>query len=147
MPNLETWVSLASLGLIIMFVILMISFARFLIGSGPNGPDIFVEPQGVIVQVVTISGAPGVILSGITYGLVKNYGSRNAGLILAATGIILSAGMLYLGTIVSRIPETYSVPYLQILLYAFVGAGLGIIVVGIKLVTTKRKRNMADEGV
>ena len=125
----------------------MTSFYLFLIRSGPQGPDIPVQPPGVIIQVVSISAAPGVILCGITYGLAKDYGSKEAGLILFVTGVILSAGMLYLGTLVSQTPETYAVPFLEILQYALVAAGFGIMVIGILLIKkpTRNRANLVDE--
>lgn len=125
----------------------MTSFYLFLIRSGPQGPDIPVQPPGVIIQVVSISAAPGVILSGITYGLAKDYGSKEAGLILFVTGVILSAGMLYFGTLVSQTPETYAVPFLEILQYALVAAGFGIMVIGILLIKkpTRNRANLVDE--
>ena len=125
----------------------MTSFYLFLIRSGPQGPDIPVQPPGVIIQIVSISAAPGVILCGITYGLAKDYGSKEAGLILFVTGVILSAGMLYFGTLVSQTPETYAVPFLEILQYALVAAGFGIMVIGILLIKkpTRNRANLVDE--
>ena len=125
----------------------MTSFYSFLIRSGPQGPDIPVQTPGVIIQVVSISAAPGVILCGITYGLAKDYGSKEAGLILFVTGVILSAGMLYFGTLVSQTPETYAVPFLEILQYALVAAGFGIMVIGILLIKkpTRNRANLVDE--
>ena len=143
MANLEIWVSLASLGLIIMFVLLILSFYSFLIRSGPQGPDIPVQPLGVIVQVVSISGAPGIILCGITYGLARNYGSKEAGIILVIAGVVLSAGLMYFGTLVPQTPETFAVPYIEILQYAFVAAGIGIMGIGILLI--KKPASLVDE--
>ena len=147
MANLEIWVSLASLGLIIMFVLLILSFYSFLIRSGPQGPDIPVQPLGVIVQVVSISGAPGIILCGITYGLARNYGSKEAGIILVIAGVVLSAGLMYFGTLVPQTPETFAVPYLEILQYAFVAAGIGIMGIGILLIKkpARNHRSLVDE--
>lgn len=147
MTNLEIWVSLASLGLIIMFVVLMTSFYLFLIRSGPQGPDIPVQPPGVIIQVVSISGAPGIILCGICYGLAKNYGSKEAGLILFVAGVILSTGMLYFATLVPQTPETFAVPFLEILQYVFVAAGIGIMVIGVLLIKkpTRNHRSLVDK--
>ena len=124
----------------------MTSFYFFLIRSGPQGPDIPVQTPGVIIQIVSISGAPGVILCGITYGLAKNYGSKEAGLILFVTGVILSAGMLYFGTLVPQTPETYAVPFLEILQYALV-AGIGIIIIGVLLIKkpTRNHGSLVDE--
>ena len=147
MANLEIWVSLASLGLIIMFVLLILSFYSFLIRSGPQGPDIPVQPLGVIVQVVSISGAPGIILCGITYGLARNYGSKEAGIILVIAGVVLSAGLMYFGTLVPQTPETFAVPYIEILQYAFVAAGIGIMGIGILLIKkpAQNHRSLVDE--
>lgn len=147
MANLEIWVSLASLGLIIMFVLLILSFYSFLIRSGPQGPDIPVQPLGVIVQVVSISGAPGIILCGITYGLARNYGSKEAGIILVIAGVVLSAGLMYFGTLVPQTPETFAVPYIEILQYAFVAAGIGIVGIGILLIKklARNHRSLVDE--
>jgi hypothetical protein len=147
MTNLETWVSLASLALIVMFVILLNSFVTVLIGPQSQGPNVDVQPPGVMIQIVSISGAPGVILGGITYGLAKNYGSRNSGIILTLTGAILVGGLLYIGSRAPNIPENYTVPYFEPLRYAFIAAGLGIIAVGAILIKNPRKSrtNLADE--
>ena len=147
MTNLETWVSLASLALIIMFVILLNSFVTVLIGPQAQGPNVDVQPPGVVIQIVSISGAPGVILCGITYGLAKNYGSRNSGIILVLTGAILVGGVLYIGSRAPNIPENYTVPYFDPLRYAFIAAGLGIVTVGAILLKNHRKpsTNLVDE--
>ena len=58
MVKLETAVSLASLGLIVMFILQLYSFIYFLIGSMSQGPDIVVQPEGVLIQVISISDCP-----------------------------------------------------------------------------------------
>ncbi len=141
--------SLASFGLTIMFVLLLASFSIFLVGPNGKGPDIFVQPPGVVVQIVSISGAPGVILTGIAYGLARNYGSKSSGTILMITGAILIGGMIYVGTIVPNILEIYRVPYFEIMRYAFIAAGIGTVVVGAVLLRKPRNRriNMTDETI
>jgi hypothetical protein len=149
MTNLETWVSFASLALIVMFVILLNSFVTVLIGPQAQGPNVDVQPPGVVIQIVSISGAPGVILGGITYGLAKNYGSRNSGIILILAGAILVGGVLYIGNRAPNIPENYTVPYFEALRYAFVAAGAGIAAVGTILLrnTRKSRTSLADENI
>jgi hypothetical protein len=149
MTNLETWVSLASLALIVMFVILLNSFVTVLIGPQSQGPNIDVQPPGVVIQIVSISGAPGIILGGITYGLAKNYGSRNSGIILILAGAILVGGLLYVGSRAPNIPENYTVPYFEALRYAFVVAGAGIVAIGAILLRSPRKSraNLEDENI
>lgn len=131
MVKLETSVSLASLGLIVMFELLMYSFISFLIGPQSQGPDIVVQPEGVLIQIVSISAAPGIILAGVTYGLIKNYGSRKIGIILCISGIVLIIGNILVQDMISKIPQILFVPGLIPLTYALLAAGIGIVVIGI----------------
>ena len=131
MVKLETSVSLASLGLVVMFILLMYSFISFLIGPQSQGPDIVVQPEGVLIQVVSISAAPGIILAGITYGLVRNYGSRKIGIILCISGIVLIIGNIVVQSMISKIPQILFVPGIVPLAYALLAAGIGIVVMGI----------------
>jgi len=131
MVKLETSVSLASLGLIVMFELLMYSFISFLVGPQSQGPDIVVQPEGVLIQIVSISAAPGIILSGITYGLIKNYGSRKIGIILCISGIVLIIGNILVQDMISKIPQILFVPGIVPLTYALLAAGIGIVVIGI----------------
>lgn len=131
MVKLETSVSLASLGLIVMFVLLMYSFISFLIGPQSQGPDIVVQPEGVLIQIVSISAAPGIILAGITFGLIKNYGSRKIGIILCISGIVLVIGNILVQDMISKIPQILFVPGIVPLTYALLAAGIGIVVIGI----------------
>ena len=122
MISLETSVSLASLGLIVMFVLLMYSFISFLIGPQSQGPDVVVQPEGVLIQIVSISAGPGIILAGITYGLIKNYGSRKIGIILCISGIVLIIGNILVQDMISRIPQILFVPGIHPLTYALLAA-------------------------
>lgn len=131
MVKLETSVSLASLGLIVMFVLLLYSFISFLIGPQSQGPDIVVQPEGVLIQIVSISAAPGIILAGITYGLIKNYGSRKIGIILCISGSVLIIGNILVQDMISKIPQILFVPGMVPLTYALLAAGIGIVVIGI----------------
>ena len=63
MPKLETWVAFGSLGMGIMFIALMLSFLNFLIGPKGNGPNVYVDPTGVVIQLISIAGAPSIILA------------------------------------------------------------------------------------
>ena len=95
MAKFETWVALGSLALGLMFVALIISFANLLTGPGGKGPQVFVDPIGVLVLNVSISGVPCLILAGVVFGLTRSNARRNSALILIITGIILIAGMYY----------------------------------------------------
>jgi len=147
MVKLETAVSLASLGLIVMFILQLYSFIYFLIGSMSQGPDIVVQPEGVLIQVISISAAPGIILAGIAYGLVKDYGSKKIGIILCISGAILLIGTVLIQGMVPKIPEIVIIPQIIPLSYAFMAAGVGIIIIGIiaYMKEGKRQRPIGEE--
>lgn len=148
MVSLETSVSLASLGLIIMFVVLMYSFiSNILIGQESQGPDIVVQPEGVLIQVVSISAAPGIILAGITFGLVRYYGSRKIGIILCISGIVLIIGNILILNLIPRIPQILFVPGIIPLTYGLLAAGVGIVILGIIVMMRegKIKRPFGEE--
>jgi hypothetical protein len=140
MVKLETAVSLASLGLIVMFILQLYSFIYFLIGSMSQGPDIVVQPEGVLIQVISISAAPGIILAGIAYGLVKDYGSKKIGIILCISGTILLIGIVLIQGMIPKIPEIVFVPGIIPLSYAILAAGIGIIIIGIIVFMREGKR-------
>ena len=148
MVSLETSVSLASLGLIVMFVVLMYSFiSNILIGQESQGPDIVVQPEGVLIQVVSISAAPGIILAGITFGLVRYYGSRKIGIILCISGIVLIIGNILILNLIPRIPQILFVPGIIPLTYGLLAAGVGIVILGIIVMMRegKIKRPFGEE--
>lgn len=147
MVKLETSVSLASVALIVMFVLLMYSFVSFLIGPQSQGPDIVVQPEGVLIQVVSISAAPGIILAGITFGLVRYYGSRKIGIIICISGIVLIIGNVLILNMIPRIPQILFVPGIIPLTYGLLAAGVGIVILGIIVMMRegKIKRPFGEE--
>ena len=62
----------------IMFVALIISFYSFLVGPDGKGPGIYVDPQGVLIQIISISGVPSLILAGIVFGFQKKHEQMHA---------------------------------------------------------------------
>jgi hypothetical protein len=146
MPKLETWVALGSLGMCIMFIALILSFFNFIVGPKGNGPDVYVDPTRVMIQLISISGAPSLILSGTVFGLTKSYGTIHAAIILITTGIILIAGMVAAWTIILKINEQFVVGGIDIIPYSFIVAGMGVAILGIYLFKkSKNYRNLEDE--
>jgi hypothetical protein len=128
--NLESWLSISSLGLAIMFVLLVISFYNFLIGTEGKGPDRFVDVRGVVIKTLSISGAPSIILAGISFGLSKNYGNRLSGILLSITGSILIIGMVVSLSLSSNIPGDFIHPILVVVPYTFIVGGIAILIIG-----------------
>ena len=144
--KLETWVSIAALGLSAMFVVLLISFYNFLIGPDGKGPQEVVDTNGVLGELISISGLPAIVLAGICIGLAKTYGSRSSGIILTLAGVLGIAGMLFALNLVSRISTAFFVGTVVVLPYVFIAAATGILGIGIYLFARgmKRVKNLDD---
>ena len=139
--KLEDWTSLASLGLAIMFVALLLSFYNFLIGPLGTGPLRVVEPGSLLLQLIFISAAPCLILAGVAFALAKTEGSPIGGSLLIAAGVIIVAGMAVGLTMVPRIPSQYIVGAVGVAPFIFMPAGAGITGIGgYMLAVSKRRR-------
>ena len=97
---------------------------------------------------MSISAAPGIILSGITFGLVRYYGSRKIGTILCVSGIVLVIGNILILSLIPEIPQILFVPGITPLTYGLLAAGIGIIVLGIIVIMREGKitRPFGEEG-
>jgi hypothetical protein len=147
MARLETWISLASLGMAVMFVALMISFYLFLEGQDKNGPRIYVEPEGILIQIISISGVPSLILAGVIFGFQKTQQIIYTGTILIAAGIVLISGMAFAATILPNISSNYRVVGIDSIPYIFIIGGISVVCLGCYLVNSSKKyrRNLEDE--
>ena len=124
----------------------ILSFFNFLVGPKGNSPDIYVDPTGVTIQLISISRAPSLILAGTIFGLAKSYGTIHAAIILITTGIILIAGMIASWTLILKINEQFVVGGIDIIPYNFIVAGMGIAILGIHLFKkSKNYQNLEDE--
>lgn len=147
MAKFETWVALGSLALGVMFVALIISFYNFLIGPGGKGPQVFVDPIGVLVLIVSIAGVPCLILAGAVLGLSRSSAGRTSALILLITGIILIAGMSGARIAFTHINSLFVVPGMELVPLIFIVGGIGVGAVGGYLLnaSNKARRNLEDE--
>ena len=132
--------SLASLGLAVMFVALMLSFYNFLIGPDGEGPSRVVEPGSLLLQITFISGAPCLVLAGFVFGMAKTFGTRTGGSMLLGAGIILIAGMQIGTTMLARIDEQYIIGAMAYAPYFFMAAGAGVAAVGGYLLAISGRR-------
>ncbi len=138
--KLETWTSLASLGLSVMFVAILLSFYSFLIGPNGKGPDRVVDPGALLFQEAFISGIPSLVLAGFTLVMSRSYGNRPGGLMLIGSGIIMAAGMIVAASMVPHIQRQYVVGGIDAAPYIFIAGGIGIIAVGGYLVAKPQKK-------
>jgi hypothetical protein len=144
MVTLETWVALGSLAMSAMFVALMFSFYIFLIGPEGRGPDVAVDPGALLIQTISISGAPSLILAGTVLGISRGAVSKNAGLVLIITGAIMTAGMLMLiGSTLPKIDKQYYAVGIDYVPVIFVIGGIGVVGCGFTTFNKKvSSRNM-----
>lgn len=129
---IEKWIAVASLGLFIMFVAQMISICVYL-----SHPSHDIDPSSQIKEFVSISIAPALILSGSSYVMGKRYGSRLAGSLIIAGGIITIIGMYYVTILIKQIQDAYLVPELTMGPYLFIAISIPVIIVGSLLFRTK----------
>jgi hypothetical protein len=143
--KLEDWTGLASLGLSVMFVVLLLSLYNFLIGPEGEGPERVVDPGSLILQIIFISAAPGLALAGFAFGMARSFGSKIGGMAVLAGGIIMAAGMAASLSILARIPDQYVVGVVGIAPYFFMAAGAGMAAVGAyMIVALKKRRRLSD---
>lgn len=130
----EDWTALASLGMSVMFVGLLISFYNFLIGPDGQGPQrqVFVFP--VQMQIMSISGIPAIIMAGIDYVLAKNSNARRAGLVLVGAGVVMVVGMVVAAPMIPKIREEFLMEVIDVIPHVFAIGGAGIAAVGALLV-------------
>jgi len=133
--------SITSLGLAIMFVLLIISFYNVLIGTEGQGPERYVDVRGVVVKTLSISGVPSIILAGISFGLSKNYGSRLVGLVLALTGVVLIIGMVIALSKSLMITDEFFHPLIVLVPYTFIAVGFAIFIIGFIFYLKSKKKN------
>jgi hypothetical protein len=147
MAQFETWVALGSLALGIMFVVLILSFYNFLIGPGGKGPQTAVDPIGATIQIISISGAPSLILAGVVFGTARSTPDPTPALLLISTGIILIAGMSAARILSSKISALFVAAGLDLVPVIFIIGGIGIVAVGGYLLNTSKKarRNLKDK--
>jgi hypothetical protein len=146
MVTLETWVSLGSLGMSIMFAALMISFYLFLVGPDSKGPGVYVDPQGVLIQIISISGVPSLILAGTVFGLQKAHAVKNATIVLISSGIILILGMIIVMAITPKINQNYTFGGLTGIPFVFIAGGAAVASFAIYSLYRSRiyRRNLKD---
>ncbi|MEW6605344.1 MAG: hypothetical protein AB1351_11745 [Thermoproteota archaeon] len=142
--KLEDWTSLASLGLSIMFVALLLSFYNFLIGPEGEGPERVVDPGSLMLQNIFISAAPSLALAGFAYGMGKSFGTKIGGIALLGAGIIMIAGMVASLQLLTQISDQYIVGVVGVAPYFFMAAGAGVVIVGSLLIAALKKRRISN---
>jgi len=132
---LEKYIAAASLGLFIMFVGEMITIYDFMIE-----PQREVEPSPKILQFISIGAAPALVLTGTSFLIAKRYGSKPAGAMIIAGGIVLLIGMVITNILIENIEEKYLDLAVTLTPPLFMGISIPVILVGVILLRMKKKK-------
>jgi hypothetical protein len=139
--SLEKWAAIASVGLFAMFVGEMISIYHFMIDIPTNFEfGVTFEPGPKILQFISIGVAPASILAGLSFILSKRYGSKQIGSMIIMGGLILLIGMSYCYTLLDNLINSYMTDAVIITPPLFMGISIPVMVVGIILIKTNKKR-------
>lgn len=141
--KLETGIALASLGLSVMFVALLLSFYNFLISQSQD-PTRIIDPAGLLIQQVSISAAPSIILAGVVFAMTRSTGNRQAGVVLIGAGAVMAAGMFAAMGLVPQIRPQYAVGGIAIVPYIFAAAGIAQLGMGAYLTVVSKKSRSLD---
>ena len=137
--RLEEWIAIGSLAMVVMFVVLLNSFYNFLIGPEGEGPERVVDPTALLIQVISISGAPGTVLAAVSFVMGRDYSSKLAGVVLVLAGVIMIFGMIMALEILPKIKELYVTLGMTVVPYVFVAIGAGISGMGAYLLRKTKK--------
>ncbi len=138
------WLSLAIIGLVVLFVFLTISFFSFLIGPDSKGPQTTVEPSSSFIQIVFISIGPAIALSFFTNVLSKDI-SKLSAILVIFSGTILIIGMIYVSFIVPHVQNIELPVWISNIPLIFIGFGVLLFLIGIisyKKSEQKRKKTI-----
>jgi len=140
---LEKYVSIASLGLFIMFSAEIITIYHFMLKT-PESIFVVLEPVPKIYQFISIGVAPAIVLAIVSFVLGKRAVTKPVGQIILAGGIILLVGMAYTYTLVDDVHETYMVPVVQLTPLLFMGVSIPVILLGIRFLKLKKLKHKKD---
>jgi len=132
---IEKWIAAASLGLFVMFVAEILTIFHYLIN-----PSQEIEPGTKILEYISISVAPAVILAGIAFLMSKRYGSKPIGTMIMIGGVVLLGGMYYANTLLPQISKSYLVTEVTLTPQIFMAVSIPVMIVGAILFRIKKTR-------
>ena len=130
------YIAMAGIGLYAMFVGEIISIFNFM--NDPTLTDIF-EPESKILQFISISVAPGVIMSGTSYMIARKFGSKQIGWLVIAGGIVLLVGMFYANIMLDSVDKDYHIFTVLVTPPLFMVVSIPIMIVGGLLFRIKKR--------
>jgi hypothetical protein len=134
MVGIEKYIAIAAIGLFAMFTGEINVFYNYL-----TNPNVETEPEAKLLMYISIGAAPASVMAGTAFIMSKRYGSRQVGLILIGSGIILLIGMFVANSTISRIDSNYRIYIVGILPQLFMVISVAIMASGAFLLRTKKR--------
>ena len=131
----EKYISIACLGLCIMFVGEIISLYNFLVD-----PFLDFDADAKLFQFISIGVAPACIMAGTTYFMSRRYGSKFTGSMILSGGIVLLIGMIIANYMINGIDPKYVITSVTLTPPLFMIVSILMIVVGASLFRLKKRR-------
>ena len=130
------YIAMAGIGLYAMFAAEIISIFNFM--ADPTMTEFF-EPESKILQFISMGVAPGVIMSGTSYMIARNFGSKQIGWLVIIGGIVLLVGMSYAYTMLDSIDKDYQMFTVNIVPPLFMVVSIPVMIVGALLFRIKKR--------
>jgi len=136
----EKYIAAAGLGLFIMFSGEIITIYNFMQDVPGQTESFILEPDPKILQFISIGAAPAVIMAGVSFIMVKRYGSKPIGAMIIAGGAIMLIGMAYAHSLIDGIDPIYESEFIPIITPLFMIVSIPVMFVGSLLLKTKKRR-------
>jgi len=140
---IEKYIAIAALGLFVMFSAEIITVYYFMLHQADES-NLLIEPEAKIYQFISIGVAPALILTGVSFIMVKRRGSKQIGIMIISGGIILLVGMAYSYVLIDSLPENYKVPAVLLVPPLFMVVSIPVILIGTRLLKIKKLKQKKD---
>jgi len=140
---IEKYLAIAALGLFAMFSAEIFTVYYFMLYQTDES-NLVIEPGPKIYQFISIGVAPALILTAISFIMVKRRGSKQIGIMIISGGIILLVGMAYSYVLVDGLAENYKVTAVLLVPPLFMIVSIPVILIGIRLLKNKKIKQKKD---
>jgi len=106
--------------------------------------NLVIEPEAKIYQFISIGVGPALILTGVSFIMVRRRGSKQIGIMIISGGIILLVGMAYSYVLIDGLPENYRVPAVLLVPPLFMIVSIPVILIGTRLLKIKKLKQKKD---
>ncbi len=140
---IEKYLGIAALGLFVMFSAEIFTVYYFMLHQTDES-NLVIEPEAKIYQFISIGVAPALILTVVSFIMVKRRGSKQIGIMIISGGIILLVGMAYSYVLVEGLAENYKVLAVLLVPPLFMVVSIPVILIGIQLLKNKKIKQKKD---